>query len=65
MLVMHAEVERALSGDLHFLRDVTAPAGENKAGAHQAPSLSDSWLRLVADLRISCSILPRSASVSS
>jgi len=42
----------------------SAQVGEGKAGAHHTPSLSDSWLHLVADLRQSCSILPRSASVS-
>ena len=36
-----------------------------KSGIHkESYLLPDSWLRLVADLRISCLILPRSASVS-
>jgi hypothetical protein len=37
---------------------------EGKPSAHDACPSSNSWLRLVADLRISCSDLPRSASVS-
>jgi len=35
---MHVAVERALAGDPNFLRVVTAPLGENKAGSHQTPS---------------------------
>ena len=63
-VVLDAEAERAFPYDLDLLDDVSAARGEDKAGAHQSPSSSDSWLRLVADLRISWSILPRSASVS-
>ncbi|GKS59422.1 hypothetical protein YTPLAS18_29490 [Nitrospira sp.] len=33
-IVMHADVERALAGDFHFLRDVVAPWGKGETGAH-------------------------------
>jgi hypothetical protein len=63
-IVMDAEVERALASNSDFLRDVIATVGEGKAGAHEACPLSNPWLRLVADSRKFCSILPRSASVN-
>jgi hypothetical protein len=45
LVVMDAEVERALTGDFDFLRDVVAAGGESQAGAHAA-STSSSILKL-------------------
>ncbi len=70
---MDAEVERALTGDPNFLCDVI-PAGGGRQGDYSCGLLrvrisrvGQAVLRseiLVADLRLSCSILPRFASVS-
>jgi hypothetical protein len=57
-VVMDAEIERPLAGDFDFLCNVVSTVGKDKASALQTPSLSDFWLRLVADLRMSCSVLP-------
>ena len=63
---MDANVERPLPSDFSLLRDEIATVGKvkGKPGAHEACPLPESWLRLVADLRLFCSILPRSALVS-
>lgn len=61
---MDADLEGALARNSVCLRDMFVAVGEGKAGAHDPFSSSESWLRLVADVRIFCSILPRSASVS-
>jgi hypothetical protein len=42
---MDADVERALSGELRFLRDVVATVGEGQTGAHAA-STNSSMLKL-------------------
>jgi hypothetical protein len=55
---MDADVGRALAGDPELLHDVMATVEEGKASAHEACPSPESWLCLVADLRISCSILP-------
>ena len=39
LVVMHAEVERALAGDPYLLRDMVAAVGEGEAGAHAATTL--------------------------
>ena len=36
---VHAEIERTVTANLHFLRDVVAAVGESQAGAHAATTI--------------------------
>src|SRR5687768_10084313 len=71
-VVMDADVERAMTSDFDFLCDVLTTGRERTPLAHDVSSSSEiasgaglsgpeSWLRLVADLRTICRVLPESA----
>jgi hypothetical protein len=76
LVVVDGDRERALAGDFYFLGDVLTTGTERKPLAHDVSSSSEmtsgpalsseseSWLRLVADLRIFCRVLPPSAELS-
>ncbi|HLZ32579.1 MAG TPA: hypothetical protein VKP13_01085, partial [Nitrospira sp.] len=73
LVIMNADIGRALTSDFDFLCDVLTTGRERKPLAHDVSSSSEttsrpgrsdeseSWLRLVADLRIICRVLLRSA----
>jgi hypothetical protein len=70
LVVVDVDRERGLAGDFYFLGDVLTTGTERKPLAHDVSSSSEmtsgpalsseseSWLRLVADLRIFCRVLP-------
>ena len=64
MRAPNSAVTRALHSDFSFHSNEIATVGKGNPSAQEACFLPESWLRLVADLRLFCLILPRSASVS-